>query len=275
MRKRLFFVALMVAVFTLAMVGSAFAAQGNSGYTTWSEASTATGAGTSPHANYATTTKNCGVCHAVHHANAAGQLLLNDTVANACNYCHVGGGGGYTQVYYSQTSNYTPDTGIVGIENHSSLAGCTTCHAVHGANTAWHGEFILKLGTYAGAGQLNPSTQATSTPMGITAWCTGCHGYYNAGHGGTTHIMTTATANFAGPGNTLPANSTVAWGNSTTCMGCHDATPANGFPHYTPNAPRFMTHGIVNNNANPTAVNNDGACIWCHVNGGLGVGKTF
>lgn len=282
MKNRMFFVALMVVVFMLAMVGSAFAAYQNSTYTTWSEASTAT-AGSSPHAGYLTTTKNCGVCHAVHHATGGtAQLLLNDLVANSCTYCHMTLPSSVTQVYQSNQANYNSDAGLIGIENHSSpLAVCTSCHAVHGANAAWApaAPYILKLAASYGAGALSPtSTASTSTVMGITAWCTGCHPYYNAGHGGSTHIMATTTANFVGGGNTLPANTTVAWTSSNTCQSCHDAAPGavGGFPHYSPNAPRFMTHGIVNNAANPTAVNNDGSCIWCHKNGVVaGVGITF
>lgn len=273
MKNKLFIVALMVVVFTLALAGSAFATQGNSTYTNWTtEASAAVGAGPSPHAQYALTTKNCGVCHAVHHSTGT-QVLLATDIGNACNYCHINGGTGYTTVYGGDTANKTNITGFAEIRNHSNL--CTECHAVHGANTAWLGQFILVKKTYGAAGQVDPSTSATSDELGIAKWCTGCHSYFMTAHNSSSHVMTSATNSFDAPGNTLPAGTKVAWTDSNTCQKCHNATLASGFPHYTANAPRFLVNGIVNNVASPTQVNNDGVCLACHQTVGSGVNKTF
>lgn len=272
MRNKMFFVALMVVVFTLAIAGSAFAAWNNSTYTDWRTDASA-GANppfSSPHQGYATTTRNCGVCHAVHHAT--GEVLLAATVSGSCDYCHVGGAGGYTQVYGGVPGNHTPDN----IRNHSNA--CTECHAVHGAQTVWASQGapnILRTAgyTYTGAGKGgDPSVEQSGSDIGITKWCAGCHNYYYKNHSDVSHVMTTATASFAATGATY--NGRVANVNSNTCQSCHDATA--GFPHYTAAAPRFLSSGTVDP-LDAAKVNNDGVCLDCHqwTGGTAGVGKTF
>lgn len=275
MRKGIF-VALMVVVFTLSIAGSAFAVWGNSGYTDWkTEASpSANPAFSSPHQGYTTTTRNCGVCHAVHNAASTGQVLLGDTVGNACNYCHVSLTGAYTQVYNSITGNFQTDF----ITNHSN--SCTQCHAVHGANTVWAGQgsnWILRWDTtssWVGTGKGgDPSAETSGSQMGVSKWCAGCHPYFFTSHNSKSHVMTAATAAFNAPGANYAGR--VANVDSTYCMSCHNATVASGFPHYTSAAPRFLAQGVAN--AGATKVNNDGVCLYCHQwsSGASGVGKTF
>lgn len=282
MKKKLFLVALMVVVFALAIAGTAFATWRNSTYTTWSEASTAT-TGTDPHGGYQNTTRNCGVCHAVHNAALGGQILLATQVANACTYCHITTTVGYT-VYGGNVAAYNTDAGNVGIRNHSQFVtpitvgggtGCTACHAVHGANRAFSGvvgtdTFDLRhdiTNNWAATYTSDPPTAGPLSAQNLSKWCSGCHPYYNTGHNGTSHIMNAATSNYSNGGAT-GFNGRVANSTSDNCQACHNGTSGltpqgfSGFPHYTPNDPRFLGAGVVN--AAGTAVNNDGVCLACH-----------
>ncbi|MHB9003613.1 MAG: hypothetical protein ACYC6C_06055, partial [Coriobacteriia bacterium] len=60
------------------------------GYLDWADAPQPAN-GSSPHGGYTTATTKCKVCHAVHEAQMGGEVLLRSTIADACNYCHVGG----------------------------------------------------------------------------------------------------------------------------------------------------------------------------------------
>ncbi len=265
MKKGTLVVALVV-VFTLAVAGTAFASWADSGYTSWkNEASAATGAGTSPHYGFVTTTKNCSVCHAVHNATAGGQLLLPTSVANSCNYCHIDTGNTEStkKVYGGSQANYTVD--IRG--NHSGGGSfnskCSDCHSVHSANTVANGSKILKLASsYAGTYQSAPTIGGGSAPtaLDITKWCSGCHPYYNTGYNGTSHVMKTEGA-YGGAGRTFTGDITVF--DSELCTRCHNTTVAQGFPHYAPTHPRFLSDGITST-TNPAVANNDGPCLRCH-----------
>ena len=117
-----------------------------------------TGFGTTPHSGYASTSNKCKVCHAVHDAASGGQVLLRSTVANACNYCHVGGTISTKQPYGNSTTSYTNDyawnhssVGYGSIVNTDAKASfsaeesstCTNCHSVHGANAITIGQTTI------------------------------------------------------------------------------------------------------------------------------------
>lgn len=274
--KRITLVVLLAFVLLFVLVGAAHAAT-TSGRISWSEASTATGAGTSPHYGYVTTTRNCAVCHAVHKATELGsEVLLPDSIAGSCDYCHVGGAGGYTQVYGGDPAKYQTDT----LYNHSPAGGanaaCSDCHAVHAANTVGDGQNILRLSVTASYTVTGASGSTPTSSTSYWDWCTGCHNYFYDEYNQSSHVMTDSAGDLSTYGNSQAGYSgQVAWTVSTSCMNCHDESVPNGFPHYvTTAAPRFLTDGVAN--AASTAVNNDGPCLRCHNNGvGAGVGDTF
>lgn len=287
--KKTALIVLLTAAMVFACAAAAFAAYGNSTYNTWADAQTAPGVGSSPHASYSTSTRNCSVCHAVHNAGTGGtpgEALLRETIGDACNYCHVGGAGGYTQVYNGDPQAYLlPDIAAHDNDNASGLGvRCVDCHATHGASTVATGTFILKMGTttYSGSFQETPTS---GLPGQYSPWCSGCHAYYNpvaeGGHNQTTHVMRDDLAvNFQTHNAAASYTGQVAWSGSATCMSCHNSDRhaagsgiSTGFPHYTPNEPRFMKDGIANTAG--TLVNNDGPCLRCHESGGSGIGIDF
>lgn len=64
-----------------------------------------------PHGGYATTSNKCKICHAVHRAEGAYELLRGDTQADACVYCHVGSGHSDTIVYDSNPRGVYTNSG--------------------------------------------------------------------------------------------------------------------------------------------------------------------
>jgi len=124
----------------------------------------------SPHQNYLEGTEKCAVCHSVHRApvgpgikwdtnpadeasrtkvaggqynrqefetvgTAPAQMLLQTTVANSCDYCHILTSTGGKQLYAGKTQYRTEGTGLAGAEWDAGFAhhnGCTGCHVVHG-----------------------------------------------------------------------------------------------------------------------------------------------
>lgn len=268
MKKGTLAVALVV-VFALAMAGTAFASWDDSTYTTWAEASAVSGAGSSPHYGFLTTTKNCAVCHAVHNAKSGGQVLLRSSVSGSCDYCHVDLTVNLaTQVYGSLAANYSTD--IRG--NHSGSfanAKCSSCHAVHSANTVGNGANILKnpADGYAATGEATPTASDSTTPTAndIARWCSGCHPYYYTTYNQVSHVMTGASGVYTGSARTFTG--VVSAIASTNCQNCHNSTVAQGFPHYVPTNPRFLTDGATSS-TNVNAVNNDGPCLRCHTNVG-------
>lgn len=306
--KRALWLTVVCITLVFMMAGVAFA-NTNSGdgqtqtpYADWSNGG-ANAAVPSPHAGYDLNTVKCAVCHAVHKGPANGQILLRDTAANACVYCHIQTSVGNVQLYNANLLNYTTDTN----NNHSSLAGCQNCHTVHGANAIQSAAFpdvtarILKQqpGGY--------SVQATATADGytyasgtranvITAFCTTCHPYFvgsyeethagSLGTGGSFkgHILTGTINNYSNPnrGGGVPAQ--VAFASSAQCRSCHDdggtqegaGIHADNYPHMTTGA-RFenaatATVGAVSPATNPLQ---DGVCLKCHSNGAAGVNMTF
>lgn len=295
------------AVLALAFAVPAFATVGDSGYISW------TGVG-SPHGGYTTTTQKCAVCHAVHNADATfgSELLLQGSVADACEYCHVGGAGGYTQVYGGNPNNYYGtdyDTAHNLWMDGPTTVGvrCTTCHQVHAAADAMTSNAYLtsKLlvgdktfsGTnYAALAQAPLSTDTSNTAL--TKWCGACHpaglgtpyAYYNGAdwsagapdYSGTpnittSHVMTDDIASY-----TFPDGSTgqVAWAGSNECSSCHTSGYGTAaWPHFTPGAVRFLTaaSGSGAAAAGATDSKDDGVCLRCHRNGtgttsGVGLG---
>ena len=274
---------------------SAFAEAGGPTYPTWDDTLPGNVGETSPHGSYSTATVKCAVCHAVHNANATGELLLQDTVANACTYCHVNSASAYTQVYDSIPANYS-GTDYSNAHNNwvdGVFQGimCTTCHQVHAAeNQMTYNPFLTQ--------KMLSTTNPDHPPFGpspwdnhpnmenplvgddketaLTKWCGGCHfnlpdaaSYYEDKYDGsfgtpTTHIMTTATAAYANSAGSYTGK--VAWGDSNECTYCH----SNGYstatwPHYTA-GDRFLDSGSNASSATTGAASSseDGVCLRCH-----------
>lgn len=196
MKKSLILVIALVALFAMA---SAAYASTYSTYAAWSSAAP-NNAPATPHDGYAVNTNKCAVCHAVHKANASGEILLRSSAADACTYCHIDNAFGNIVVYNGDSTAYTSGAPTVaqsfggGFAHNSGGANCTNCHAVHGAQTLDGGNDgkILKDWTYwaedGAAGFHYYSTAALAkwpTPDTVadkyaqqTAWCTGCHKYF-------------------------------------------------------------------------------------------------
>ncbi|MBA4370925.1 MAG: hypothetical protein C0418_05030 [Coriobacteriaceae bacterium] len=240
----------------------------------------------SPHGGYSTATKKCGVCHAVHHAGADGdgvgsEALLLTTRADACTYCHISPAVSGLTVYGGLNANYE----LASNRAHDSAIGddvkCTSCHQVHAAanvmtpntylTTKILKDISLEHGAYSGSYLVSP-TALMDADTAVTAWCSYCHGYFNKGINGASHVMTT----------TLGA---AAFSVSTHCVSCHaddsPTSPGGGaaFPHYTLGT-RFLTQSGDDSNSVPATVatdpGHDGVCLRCHRDGaGSGVGLHF
>lgn len=304
MKKGMLFLAL-VGCIILASTAIASATWGDGGTFAWSLTADNLAANmTGPHKGYTSSTEACGVCHAVHNA-APGEVLLSSTIANACDYCHVGEGLSYIQVYAGYDTWYQTDNN----KNHSNH--CTDCHAVHGANTI-NGSGILKATTSADGvapAPVNRSVGTTYVPGGTVAatasqseWCSTCHqytdamdgigtgyDYYELAFNGRSHVMTDQIATY---GNSVTSYSggTVAWVGSQTCAHCHadksqgtvgwkiPAAPKGAaFPHYTAGV-RFLLTAAYNGGTTASASNSndDGVCLRCHKNSAItGVGSEF
>lgn len=279
------------------------------GYIRWTQVSTLPGQGTSPHGGYAAATVKCQVCHAVHYAQNGGQLLLNDTVANACNYCHVGGAGGYTQVYNGVPANavgtnwsnahnfYNNGVSNVGVV-------CTSCHQVHAAASMMTSNTYLTskiLWVKPSDPRLGPPRSTDTSTMALTRWCAGCHfdianspdfpqfnngEYYNdtyadgTGLPGTSvsHVATLAHSSYGNGAGTTTTR--VAWGDSVYCQSCHSSQYGqNQWPHYTTGV-RFLESAASSGVARSAATTDgqDGICLMCHRSPGpttTGIGLTY
>lgn len=204
--RRLHLALVLTALMAFCIAFSAHAAYANteSGYVTWTAGMPNDTPPLTPHKGYATTTQKCAVCHAVHKAPAAGQLLLRSTVGDSCTYCHVTSTISSKTVYDGSTLKYTTEDD----HGHQSPAvTCVSCHAVHGANT-FGGPRSAKILKVWGIQQTfvlyatNGSTDASAIINGIgpldgnvlpSAWpgewdtsdvqdaafCTQCHPYYS------------------------------------------------------------------------------------------------
>lgn len=278
-----------------------FATVGDAGYMTWSSFGGTNG--TSPHGGYSNTTQKCVVCHAVHEAATTGQILLPDTVAEACNYCHVDTLSSYTQVYNSQPLNYS--NGPTDLNNaHNSIivaavetgVKCTSCHQVHAAqnvmtSNAYLTQKLLKVSSNVAASydpDLPSIPQAGDTSAtALTKWCTTCHAvalgakgspdYYTQGFNGQTHVMTNTIAAYGNAFSSVPATQ-VAWAASDQCSSCHaSGYQTSAWPHFTTGV-RFLTAADSAAAVAGAATDSeqDGICLRCHKSGtGLGVNMGF
>lgn len=200
-RARILLVAVVAAVLLLGLAAMPAYATTPSGFVTWT-VDPPNDTTPTPHAGYATTTTKCGVCHSVHKAPADGELLLPTTAADACTYCHITTDVGVTVIYGGDVNNYTTQ------DNHghqSPAVTCTSCHAVHGANT-FKGSIAVKIlkvwniqatlvadlasgdttAIIDGVGPLDPDLNNGYSWPGMwdtrdvvdAAFCTQCHPYY-------------------------------------------------------------------------------------------------
>ena len=144
----------------------------------------------SVHANYLEGTEKCAVCHSVHRApvigmkwdtnpadpaakttvaggqyyrqewdnsgNPAGtqtQMLLQTSVANSCNYCHISTSTGGKQLYAGKAQYITEGTGLAGAEWDAGFGhhnACTGCHVVHGAGSNYGNAALWGNGVFQG-----------------------------------------------------------------------------------------------------------------------------
>ena len=290
---------------TIAFAVPAFGAAGTVSYTRWSDVSGLPGQGTSPHGGYATSTVKCSVCHAVHAASSTTssgvdpQMLLASSVADACNYCHVGGAGGYVMVYNGDPNNYS-GADLPNAHNAYQVLGvqrgvtCSNCHQVHAADLAMTSNAYLTTKLLRGGKTFiafpSPnydwvareprSTDDSNTAL--TKWCGACHPasvaggpYYADGYDQQSHIMTTATVTYSNPGASYSGQ--VAFKNSTYCSSCHSSgytTPA--WPHYTTGV-RFLeaADGATATATGAVRSSQDGVCLRCHRQGLSGTGLSY
>ncbi len=344
--KKMLFIAVVAAIALMAIAAPAFADKGsfvtNAGstagsYIAWSTA--LNGTDTSPHGNYTTTTVKCAVCHAVHQASSTGEILLKTSVSDSCNYCHVSATSVYSQVYGENPAYLTLDSNA----HHTST--CGNCHSVHGAGTftgVGAASLILKLpntaGTFTGTIAQGDTAATASYDDAVALTCArgGCHNSYYVATSSTgvniaglpaggagyatnkTHPMRANTASWNGAGSgATKTGLPIAFKSSATCKSCHDAEErwavdgdGYSFPHYTPEAPRFLmvaadagaalttpgasaqssenttqstTVAVGAEPAVPLTYGNavsktlsDGVCLKCHRDGtGSGVGQSY
>lgn len=268
-------------------------------------------AGQNPHGGYSATTDKCKVCHAVHAASTTtgAQLLLRSSAAEACVYCHITTAFTIKQVYSStgDATQYTDDTDFNHSSTHQSpdttYNGCTTCHAVHGANTIGGtlATYILRNNPGGAIFPGNTTGALTANATTLDEFCRDCHdGRTTAGaintlwsssqcgmcHTGTgdvypgglnignkwSHIMSNSLLPNDQTGFTY--QSQVAWATSETCRTCHKGgysgtyNANNNYPHKTTGA-NFLS------DLHTTTGALDQVCIECHVSGTNGVGLTY
>ncbi len=302
--KKLTWVFAVSLVLVFAMAGVAYAALGST-YATWSAGGPNAGSTASPHKDYRLTTVKCAVCHAVHAANVNGQIMLNDTVANACVYCHIQTTVGGTQIYGGVPTEFTVDTA------NAHNTACSSCHATHGVGTISPAAFpdltarILKTNPFGLSAQANAPWDYNSASRDgvVSAFCTHCHPYFSGSYEATHlallyvgtykgHIMTSTVGIYGNPNRSL-FNTQVAYATDYYCRSCHDAGRidqgtggpwTDNFPHYTVGL-RFMNAatsvaGLATGPAGTAAVVSpvqDGVCLKCHRNGSgtLGIGISF
>jgi hypothetical protein len=272
----------------IAVAPTAFAVD-SSTWASWQYSSPNLGAGDTPHTNWQLTTVKCAVCHAVHGAVGGGEILMRDTVADACTYCHITPGVSTVIVYDGVEANYTTD--FDNAHNNTgagSTVACADCHTVHGAGAITTNGLTSKI-------LQNLTPQAGYTPgtgsynATVSGFCSNCHNYYvdvyDAGLP-VSHIMTSPADLTTNYGNTV-ANAAiqggqVAWAGSFHCLDCHDApgtdTQADNFPHYTV-AKRFLQvesyFGAGDASDASQTAQADGVCLKCHRNATNGIGVDF
>lgn len=290
-----------VACLVLAFAVPAIAATGGAPYVTWGSVSGLPGQGTSPHGGYSTSTVKCRVCHAVHNAGAGGELLLRSTVADACNYCHVGGAGGYTQVYGGNPANYS-GTDFNNAHNSYQVASveqgvqCTYCHQVHAADSVMSANAYLTTKLLIAPKTFVPFPQPNANPelgvplstdtsnTALTKFCETCHytrsgqtyPYYTGLYNGQSHVMTAAADPYDNPA--AGTTTRVAWNDSTQCSSCHNSQYTQAaWPHYTQGVRFLVSAGsAASSSVAATSTTQDGVCLRCHRDGaGSGIGLNY
>jgi len=267
------------------------------GWYDWSVVSTLPGnvGRTSPHGGYSTATAMCRVCHSVHAASTLGsELLLPTSVRDACAYCHMNAGVGYTQVYGGIPANFSggnlPNAHNAWVDGLGVRQGvtCTMCHQVHGAANQMTAnasltQSILRNFTVWDP-EAGPPLATDSREMALTRWCAGCHftlppgnPFFTTAYNMNTHIMSIANTYYANPAASFTGR--VAWRDSTYCMSCHasDYGVHGAWPHMTTGS-RFLVSATSSVGTTMPASNpiQDGICLRCHRDGtGAGVGLTY
>lgn len=273
--KKFSFVVLVVAILVLGLASMAYA-DVRSTYAQWTSGLFNTGSLSTPHRDFRLTTVKCAVCHAVHKADIAGELLLKDTVSNACSYCHIQTSTGGIVLYGGVSANYGTQSQYA--HNQAAPSTCNDCHSVHGANTVTNTANPALSGKILRNEYNEPSYRAyqinyeasfdVTTSAGrydaTSVWCTKCHKYYTGTYDSTvtwnpnfdaataqvkSHIMTSALTTYSSPHRGAAAPTQVAYRSSQNCRLCHDAgnvdeaagVTLNSFPHYTVNAASFLT----------------------------------
>lgn len=286
MRRKILLGLALSVILLFVLVSAAFATQGDSTYLP--------SGGVSPHGGYQVNTKKCGVCHAVHHAGAAGngvgsEALLRSTRADACTYCHISPGVSTKIVYGGVTANYSGGDNTHGhnLTGGGDSAQCVDCHQVHAAASDMTLNPLLSAAILKKADVLKGYDPDSDPPnlgepqpgdpidVAITKWCTRCHQYFDAPGGlGDTHVLTVA-------------DGTHAFAASSYCVSCHNSDTVGGsvpvasaFPHYTDGV-RFLTQSATDDGGSAGATGAadsqyDGVCLRCHRDGlGNGIGQTF
>ncbi len=285
--RKTWLVLLAAACLVLAFAVPALATTGDAGYTTWGSVTGVPGNLPSPHGAYTTTTQKCVVCHAVHNASLTGEVLLQDTVANSCTYCHVTTTIA-TTVYGGSLPNYS---GVDTDTAHNTYAAgpmapgvsCNQCHQVHAASSRMTLNAYLTTKILSTNGATLPANwdpvasypqAADTSDTALTKYCAGCHftrgtyTYYGGGYSGQSHVMTSAAATYDNTDASYTGQ--VAWVGSTQCSSCHaSGYTTSAWPHFTANAKRFL---VSSANASAAAVGatdteQDGVCLRCHRNG--------
>jgi len=234
------------------------------GYLSWNWAVTAAGETGSPHGNYTTSTNKCQVCHAVHRANASGDVLtavpLTGVVQDskrtkACAFCH--GPSGFSVKTVSIASDFT-------ISPHGN---CSRCHvqSPHGVGASVYPvlkEALINTAADAAIGNdiashnndMNLVSMASGSPAGRTLGtgylCNTCHSSGGAG------INTVYAVNVDGA---TPANGVSTLNNTTGHRVTAMATSTwNGDGVYPAGGSKgaFYSGTIAYNNAN--------SCQACH-----------
>jgi predicted CXXCH cytochrome family protein len=267
-----------------------------------------------PHGDYSPTSNKCKTCHAVHGASATGEALLRSTKANACVYCHVSTNFSIAHPYGTDPALYQSEYENNHASTHqtSGYNGCTSCHAVHGANV-WSSAadsidvgMILRADPGATIGAPNGQGAIAAPVTTLTDFCRDCHDGTNRSGTGYTAGATSNTdstcaggchkdqmlvSNFNTPngvshimtGTLKTGAAQVANLPSSECKSCHSGgtitdgkgTPGNSFPHITSGADFLKdTYDMVTTKL-------DSVCLDCHQWAGAqagatsGVGSTF
>lgn len=272
--KKVSLVLILAAVMVAAIASMAYANTAST-YVAWTSGGPNAGTLATPHKDFRLTTVKCSVCHAVHKAELGGQVLLQNSVANACVYCHIQTATGNTQLYGGVTTNYTTQSQYA---HNTGSSNCSDCHSVHGANTVTN-SVSAALSAKILRNEVGPTYRAyqaeilaagysatTSARFDAEAvWCTKCHRYFVNSYETTvtymndltTNTVATAKMHVMRAGGAAYANAAaspsaigqvVALIGSTNCRMCHDAgatdlgttVTAWSFPHYTANAADFL-----------------------------------